>query len=247
MVFVLFTYGGWNEMAYVAAEVRNPRKNIFRALLLGTLAVTAIYGLTTLAFVHAVGLEGTRHATVAADVLQLGVGDWAGRAISLLVCISALGAINGQLFTGSRIYYAMGTEHRLYAWLGRWNRRRGTPVASLLIQAAITLPLVIWFGLTESGFESMVKFTNPAFWFFLLLVGVSVFVLRVREPGCPRPCRIPWYPLPPILLCLACAFMLYSSLDYAIRFRSWEAFWAVGIMAAGVLMSFFDQSRDGKV
>ena len=138
MVFVLFAYGGWNEMAFVSAEVKKPRKNILRALLIGTLAVTGIYVLANLAFVYALGLEGSRRATVAADVLTLGIGPWAGRAISVLICVSALGAINGQIFTGSRVYYAMGNDHRLYAWLGRWNARRGTPVWSLLIQGAIT-------------------------------------------------------------------------------------------------------------
>ena len=146
MIFVLLTYGGWNEMAFVSAEVKEPRKNILRALLIGTLAVTAIYVVVNLAFVCALGLEGARRPTVAADVLERGIGPWAGDAISLLICISALGAINGQIFTGSRIYYAMGNDHRLYAWLGRWNARRGTPVCSLLIQGAITLALCVWFG-----------------------------------------------------------------------------------------------------
>ena len=78
MIFVLFAFGGWNEMAYVGAEVKEPRKNILRALLVGTLAVTAIYVLVTLAFVHAVGLAGARQETVAADVLSLVNGRWAG-------------------------------------------------------------------------------------------------------------------------------------------------------------------------
>ena len=69
----------------------------------------------------------------------------------------------------------MGNDHRLYAWLGRWNARRGTPVCSLVIQGAITLALAVWFGLSSrEGFESMVKFTTPGFWFFLMLVGMSV-------------------------------------------------------------------------
>jgi len=71
--------------------------------------------------------------------------------ISILICLSALGAINGTIFTGARIYYAMGTEHRLYAWLGRWNPKTGTPVWSLVIQLVITLIPVIGFGLSESA------------------------------------------------------------------------------------------------
>ena len=239
MIFVLFTYGGWNEMAYVGAEVKDPRKNILRALLTGTLAVTIIYVLVNLAFVNALGLAGARHPAVAAEVLELGLGPRAGQAISLLICISALGAINGQIFTGARIYYAMGSEHRLYAWLGRWNARRGTPVASLLIQGAITLALVVGFGLSREGFESMVKFTTPGFWFFLMLVGVSVFVLRHREPAVARPYRVLGYPVTPILFCLSCAFMVYTSLHYAVANRSWEAIWSIVVLLLGVLMSFY--------
>ncbi len=239
MIFVLFTYGGWNEMAYVGAEVKEPRKNILRALLIGTLAVTAIYVLVNLAFLHALGLEGVRHATVAADVLELGMGPWAGLAISVLICISALGAINGQIFTGARIYYAMGSEHRLYAWLGRWNARRGTPVCSLVVQGAITLVLAVWFGLSREGFESMVKFTTPGFWFFLTLVGVSVLVLRRREPSVARPYRVPGYPVTPVLFCLSCALMVYASVAHAVQYRSWEALWSIAILLAGVAMSFY--------
>lgn len=236
MVFVLFAYGGWNEMAFVSAEVKNPTKNILRALVIGTLAVTAIYVLANLAFLFALGLDGTRHATVATDVLRLGLGRWAGQAISALICISALGAINGQIFTGSRIYYAMGNDHRLYAWLGRWNARRGTPVCSLLIQGAITLALSVWFGLSRDGFESMVKFTTPGFWFFLAMVGVSLFVLRRRDSATERPYRVPGYPLTPAIFCLSCAFMAYSSVAYAIENRSWEAVWSIAILLLGVVM-----------
>ncbi len=242
MILILYTYGGWNEMAYVGAEVRNPNRNILRALVVGTVAVTVIYVLVNLAFVHALGLEGTRRsAAVAADVFRLGAGKWGGRAISLLVCISALGAMNGMIFTGARIYYAMGTEHRLFAWLGRWSGRTGTPVASLLIQAAITLVLTVAFGWltreTKGGFQAMVEFTTPIFWFFFLLVGLSLFVLRYREPETPRPYRVPGYPVVPILFCVSSLFMLYSSLSYAVSESSYEAIWAVGLMAIGVALS----------
>jgi amino acid transporter len=237
-ILILYTYGGWNEMAYVAAEVRRPRRNILRALVAGTVAVTAIYVLVNLAFVQGLGLEGVRTSkAAAADVLALGLGEWAARAMCVLVCVSALGAVNGQIFTGARIYYAMGRDHRLYAPLGRWNARLGTPAWSLLAQAAVTLALVAGFGFTRSGFESLVKFTTPVFWFFFLLVGVSLFVLRRREPARPRPYRVPGYPWVPALFCASSLFMLYASLSYAIENRTYEALWAVGLMAAGVALS----------
>ncbi len=239
MILVLFTYGGWNEMAFVAAEVRHPRRNIVRALLLGTLAVTAIYLLVNAAFLHALGLAGARHATPATDVLELAIGRWAGCAISILICVSALGAINGQVFTGARIYYAMGTDHRLYSWLGRWDARREQPIRSLLVQAVVTLALVIAFGSTPDGFESMVIFTTPAFWFFLMLVGVSLFVLRRRDPQTERPYRVPGYPVTPIVFCLCSALMVYASVAYAVEHRSWEAIWSIAILLVGAGLSLY--------
>jgi len=240
MIFVLFVFGGWNEMAYVGAELKNPRKNILRALLLGTIAVALIYVLVNLAFVNALGLAGARRPTAAADVLAFALGDWAGKAVSILICVSALGAVNGQILTGARIYYAFGSEHTLYAWLGRWNARTGTPVTSLLIQGAITLALVLWFGLGHSGFESMVIFTTPGFWVFLALVGASLIVLRFRRPNDERPYRVPGYPVTPIIFCMSSLFMVYASLDYAVRNGSWEAFWSIAILLAGIALCLVD-------
>ncbi len=253
MIMVLFAYGGWSEMAFVAAEVRHPRKNILRALLLGTAAVTLIYVLINLAFFHALGLSGMRLPGVAANVLQIGLGSWGERLISLLICISALGAINGTILTGARIYYALGTEHRLFAWLGRWSPRWQTPARSLAIQAAVTLALVVGFGLAGPGFENLVIFTTPVFYIFFLLVGVALLVLRYRDPAVPRPYRVPWYPWTPLVFCLCNLFMLWSSLSYACGKTkhgdqwSHDALWSIGvslgIMVVGVAFSWWDRRR----
>jgi amino acid transporter len=241
MILVLYAFGGWNEMAYVAAEVRHPHKNILRALVLGTLLVTAVYLLVTGALLHALGFAGVRGAeAVAADVLHLGLGAWGSRFISLLVCVSALGAINGMIFTGARITYAMGCEHRLYAWLGQWNRQRGTPVRALIVQAAITLGLLIGFGRRQNGFSHLVNFTTPVFWIFFFLAGVSLFVLRWREPLTPRPYRVLGYPFTPLLFCASSLFMIYASESWAWHNRSYEALWAVGILGCGVVLSLYE-------
>ena len=243
MILVLFTYGGWNEISYVAAEVRDPSRNLVRALALGTGAVVVIYLLGNSAFVRALGYEGfAASKAVAADVLRLRFGARAAAAISALVCVSSLGALNGMILTGARIYYAVGADHRAYAWLGKWDGRLGTPVRSFLAQAAVTLAVVIGFGLRDQGFERMVVYTAPLFWLFFLLAGASLFALRAVEPHTPRPYRVAGYPLTPALFCLSSAFMLYASLAYALAHRAAEAWWAIGLMAAGVLASL--GSRD---
>lgn len=272
LIMVFYAYSGWNEMAYVGAEVRNPERNILRALVWGTLATIAVYLLVNLAFVRALGFAGLQHShAVAADVLASVAGRRGELAISILICISVLGVINGMIFTGSRIYYAMGRQHALYGWLGRWNQRAGAPVPSLLVQGVITVGLILMFGLwheqadramgwclhtlfglqaaaaeqatARGGFEKLVIFTSPVFWFFLLLVGLSVFELRQREPVMPRPYRVPLYPFVPYIFCLSSTFMLYKSTEWAIDNRNPEALWSIGIMAVGLLLSLYDPKR----
>jgi len=244
LILVCFAYGGWNEMAYVSAEVRHPQKNILRALVLGTLAVAAVYVAVNLAFVHALGLDGLQHSkTVATDVLRLGVGPLASRCISLLICITALGGINGMIFTGARIFYALGTEHRFFAWLGQWNGKTDAPAHPLVIQAAVTMALIIGFGWNQEGsdgFVNSVAFYSPSFWLFLYLVGHTLFVFRARSSAPAQTYRVPFYPLLPLLLCLFSAYMFYKSFDYAVEHTPWGLLASAVMLGIGALLTFFE-------
>ena len=240
VILVMWAYGGWNDMSYVAAEVRDPRRNILRALVLGTAAVVLIYLLGNVAFNRALGFGGfARSGAVAADVMRLRFGAGGARLISALVCVSCLGALNGLILTGARIYYAVGHDHPLYAWLGKWDERRQAPARSLWLQAAATLALVAGLGLNRDAFERLVVFTAPLFWGFLLLVGAALFVLRRRDGGAERPYRVAGYPLTPAVFCLSSLFMLYASARYAWSNRAAEGLWMLGILAAGLIASFF--------
>ncbi len=252
LVLIVFTYGGWNDMAYVAAEVRDPSRNILRALLLGVLAVITVYVSVNLAFLHALGLRGVASSqAVAADVAALGLGQWGRRGIAVLICISTLGAINGMIFTGARIYYAMGRDHPLFDRIGRWSLRFGTPAWSLTIQACTTLLAVVGFGILSRaegesygvGFQRLIDFTTPVFWFFLLLSGLSLFVLRRREAERTRPFRVPLYPLVPAVFCGGAVLIVYSSLRHAVEVRSSAALWGALLMAPGVLLALVSKPR----
>lgn len=248
MILVLYAYGGWNDMSYVGAEVRHPERNIWRALVLGAGTVTAAYLLVNLAFLNALGFQGVQQAqAVAADVMRLALGRHAERAISALVCISALGAINGMLLTGARIYYAMGQRHPLFRPLGRWSGRFQAPVVSLVSQAVVTLSVMVGFAHAagRDGFDRMVRFGLPAFWFFLLLVSVCVFRLRQVAPQQPRPVRVPAYPFTPMLFAAGTCYMLYASLSYAWTTRSAEAWWSIGLMLAGAILAVWEPFSKG--
>ncbi len=213
MVFVLLTYGGWNEAAYLSAEVRDSKRNMVRVLL-GSIAVIAIiYILINLAYLHGLGLGGmAKSEAPAADLMRLVFGETGAKFVSFLIAVSALGSANATIFTGARTNYALGRDFKRFAFIGRWSN--STPKNALMVQGAIALTLVILGALTRKGFEAMVEYTAPVFWFFFLLSGIALLVLRVREPEVPRPFRVPIYPIIPLLFCATCAYLLYSSINY---------------------------------
>jgi amino acid transporter len=213
MVFVLLTYGGWNEASYVSAEVREPGRNMVRALVLSILVVTTLYVAVNIALVRGLGLAGLAASKApAADLLERLTGRGTAVLVSVMVVISTLTSINATIFTGARSAYAVGRDFAPFRLLGRWHGGRQAPANALVVQAIIALLLVGVGALTRRGFETMVEYTAPVFWTFILLAGIALFVLRRREPTRPRPFRVPFYPLTPLLFCATCAYLLYSSL-----------------------------------
>jgi amino acid transporter len=216
LVFVLLTYGGWNEAVYVSAEVENPRRNIARGLLLSIAIITALYLLVNWAFLRGLGLVGLAASeAAAADLMRHVVGESGARLVSLLVVISALTSANATVITGARTNYALGRDFRLFEFLGRWHERAHTPTNALLVQGAIALALVFAGSFAREGFTALVEYTAPVFWFFFFLAGLSLIVLRTKDPNVQRPFRVPLYPLTPVFFCAACLYMLQSSLTYA--------------------------------
>lgn len=215
LVFVLLSYGGWNEAAYISAEMRNPRRNIVRSLLWSIGIITGIYLLINLAYLQGLGVDQMADSqAVAADLLRQRFGEPGAMFVSLLVVIATLGSINATIFTGARANFALGQDIAPFRWLGRWQDHPSSPTTAYLLQGAIALTLVGMGTFTRKGFETMVDYTAPIFWFFFLLSTVSLIILRRREPTQPRPFQVPLYPLVPILFCAICGYLLYSSLVY---------------------------------
>jgi amino acid transporter len=233
MVFVLLTYGGWNEASYVSAELHDPGRNMVRALVLSILIVTALYVLVNVALVRGLGMAALAASKApAADLLGRVTGRGTAVLVSVLVVVATLTSINATIFTGARSAYAVGRDFRPFRFIGQWHAGRQAPVNALAAQAVIALLLIGVGGLTRRGFETMVEYTAPVFWAFILLAGLSLFVLRRREPDRPRPFRVPFYPLTPIAFCATCAYLLYSSLAYT----GFGALLGVGVVAAGAIV-----------
>jgi basic amino acid/polyamine antiporter, APA family len=215
MVFVLLSYGGWNEAAYIAAEIKNYQRNIVRSLLWGIGIITALYLLINLAYLNGLGLVGMAQSqAVAADLMRRAVGEPGAVLISILVVVCTIDSINATIFTGARTNFALGQDVAAFKWLGVWQDLPSTPTAAYLLQGAISLALVGLGTVTRDGFKTMVDYTAPIFWFFFLLSSLSLLVLRVRDPDRSRPFRVPLYPILPIVFCASCGYLLYSSLVY---------------------------------
>ena len=215
MILVLVTYGGWNEAAYLSAEVEDPERNMARVLVIGTVSLVAIYAVVNYAFLQSMGLEALRRSdAVGADLMRRVAGNAGNYFLSLIVVVAALSTLNGTIFTGARIYHALGQDFEAAKRFTAWNLRGATPANGLLLQGVIALCLVA-FGATErSGFQAMVDYTAPVFWLFLLLVGISLVVLRSKDPERRLPFSVPFYPLTPILFCATCMYMIYASVSY---------------------------------
>ncbi len=240
LVFVLLTYGGWNEAVYLSAEVRDARRWMPRILSLSLIAIAALYVLANLAYLRALGMGGMAASdAVAADTMRAAFGGPGATVMSAIVVVAALTSANATLITGARSVYAVGRDFRALAPVGRWDARHGSPRAAVLVQGGLSLALVALAATAPDGFRLAVEYTAPVFWLFFLLVGVALFVLRRRDPRVVRPFRVPLYPLLPLLFCATSAFLLYSSLAYT----GVGALVGVAVLVAGAaLLPFLEPS-----
>ncbi len=139
MIFVLLTYGGWNEAAYISAELRDVGKGMVRSLVLGIAIITTIYILVNWVYIHVLGIASMgRSDAVAFDAMARIAGPYGATMTTVLIVISALGALNATIITGARTNYALGAEFRLFRFLGKWNEGAGTPVNALIVQGMIS-------------------------------------------------------------------------------------------------------------
>lgn len=240
MVFVLLTFGGWNEAAYISAEVKSGRGLMVKALIISIVTITGVYFLVNMAYLRGLGLEGMAASdAVAGNLMEIAFGQAGLVIMALIVVIAALTSANATIFTGARSNYALGRDFPIFSALGKWDSKTSGPVNAFIVQGVVSLILISLGLFSRSGFETMVEYTAPVFWFFFLLVGVSLFVLRFKEPEARRPFKVPLYPLTPLIFCGTSAYLLYSSIAYT----GWGALVGVGVLLAGVLLQVAMQMR----
>lgn len=199
LVPTMFSYGGWQNLNFVAEEVRDPLRNLPRAIMIGVLCVIAVYVSANIAYVHVLSaptLAATE--TPAADMAARLAGPVGAQVISLLIVISTFGFMNLALLAAPRVYYAMGADGVFFKSLGRLSPRFHTPAAAILLQGVLAAAFAI-----SNRYDELVRYAVFADWIFFALAGAALIVFRRKMPAAPRPQPVPFYPLTPILFSLA--------------------------------------------
>ena len=203
LVYVMYSYSGWNASSYIIGEVKNPERNVPRSLLAGTIIVIVAYVL-----LNAVFLATTPESEMRGQ-LEVGLiagkhifGENGGRIVGAVICLGLISAISSMTWIGPRVTMSMGEDHWLLRFLGRKNRG-GVPANAVLVQLLIVNLLL----LTRS-FELVVVYIQFALLLCSLLTVMGVIVLRASRPNVSRPYRVWLYPLPPLLFAAITIWMM---------------------------------------
>jgi amino acid transporter len=242
LVPTLFAYGGWQYALWVGGEVKNPRRNVPLAIVLGVAIVVAVYTLTNWAYLHLLGFDGVAESrALAADAVSVvwpGVG---ARVIALAVALSAFGVLNVQILSGPRLLYGMARDGRFFAVFGRAHARFATPALAIAFVASISALLI--FSAGKGGIDKLLTGLVLIDAVFFGLTGAALIVLRRKRPDADRPVRTPLYPVVPIL------FLMFECLIIYGAFRMGAAAAWIGVVwiaAASAVYALFFGKRGRK-
>jgi len=231
LIFVLLTFGGWNETSYLAGEMKSIHKNMIKTLGYGLLIITFLYVLLNFAFIQVLGFEGLKlSSAVGYDMAFKLLGPFGSIIVSFLIIICTISTLNASILTGARTNYQLGKEYQVFNFMGQWNDKTNSPIQALIVQCIISLALVGLGFYSQEKIRSIVDFTAPVFWFFLILITLSIFIYRYRHQPNAQLFKIPFFPLPPLLFLTACVYLLYAS----IKFTGIYALYGIGVLLAGI-------------
>ncbi len=229
LIGVLFSYGGWQHATYLSGEARNGQHTVPRAMLIGAIAITAIYLLTNLAYLYLVPFQQlTSSTTLAADAMQT-VFPWGGTFIAFVIMISAFGTATIYTFGVPRIYFAMAKDGVFFKSLARLHPQFHTPVNAIVLQSVWAIILIRFWGQLEKIINYVV-FTD---WCFFLLAALSVVILRHKKPNKERPYRVWGYPIVPAIFILIVIWFIFNILFSSDDAHD-QAFAGLFVLSAGI-------------
>lgn len=229
LIYVMYAYSGWNAAAYVVGEIRNPSRNVPRALLIGTSLVTVLYIALNAIFLHttpAAALKGKIEVgVIAGDYIFGGTG---GRVIGGFICLGLVASCSAMIWVGSRVSATMGEDIVALRFLSNRDRH-GAPRVALLVQL-----LIIAILLTTATFEKVLVYIQFGLTLCSVLTVIGLIALRLREPDLPRPFRVPLFPLAPLIFLGVSGWMLF----HIAKDKPQETWAGLATIAAGSVIYF---------
>jgi APA family basic amino acid/polyamine antiporter len=238
MVSALWAYDGWNNVSMVSSEIREPQRNLPRALIFGTSAVIVTYLALNISYFYVLTpAQVASSHRVAGDVMLSLYGNAASRAVAIAVMISIFAALNGSILSGSRVPYAMARDGLFFRYAATVHPKYKTPGHAMILLCLWSCIVVL-----SGWFDDLYNFVIFGSWILYLMTALSVIVLRRKRPDLPRPYRVIGYPLVPVLFTGVAALLLVST----IQTRPRESLMGLGLMALGVPFYYFWKRRGGR-
>lgn len=230
LFFVSYAYSGWNASSYIAGEIENPKKNIPRSLILGTLIVTVLYVLLNLAFMLVLPFEEIKGQEDVGRIFSTKLfGNVIGGLIGLVISILLVSSISSMIITGPRVTRSMGEDHALFRWFGKTTASE-IPTRAILVQSLVSLLFIL-----TSSFESVGVFIGFTLNIFTLLTVFGLFILRAKEKknsSTHDGYKVFGYPFIPAFFILVYLFML----GFGLYRKPVESFIGLGFAVIGILI-----------
>ncbi len=236
LIFVSFSYSGWNAAAYLGSEIVNAQRNIPMALIAGTIIVVILYVLLNLVYLYALPPEAM------AGVLEIGTrsaaslfGNGISRLFSMAVALGLLSVLSAMILTGPRIYYAMSRDGLFFQIFGSLDVHRGTPSKSIFLQAAIAIMMVV-----SASFDSLLLYIGFTLSLFAMLAVIGLMRIRQKTPRSGKAYRTFGYPLTPLLFILGNLWIIF----FSIKSRPVTALFGLGTIGLGALVYLYFNRRN---
>jgi APA family basic amino acid/polyamine antiporter len=238
LVFVMYSYSGWNAATYITGEMHDPQRSVPRSLLYGTLIVILLYVALNALFLYATPINQLAgQIDVAVIAGRAMFGDLGGRIVGGLICIGLVSSISAMMWIGPRVTTTMGEDIALLRFFAR-RSANGVPTTAILFQTIVATLLL----LTQS-FEAVLEFIQFSLLFCSFLAVVGVIKLRITRPDLPRPYRAWGYPVTPLIFLSVTAFMMY----YLVSERPVQSLIGVLMMLSGLALYYLSRTRAFRV
>jgi len=229
LIFVMYSYSGWNSATYIAGEVKNPSRTLPPALIAGTVIVLLLYTGLNFLYLTVVPMEAISGKVEVAHIAATSLtGDKGAKIISILIALALIASVSGMTMAGARIYQVMGEDHPFFAWLAHRSRRQ-TPDVAILLQSAIALVLML-----TLAFDAILYYVGFSLSLFTGLTVFSIFILRKKGDLQKDAYRTWGYPVTPILFLIVTGWMVvYTFLNQTV-----ESLIGIGTLGVGVVIYF---------